>query len=217
MGSGCGSVGRAVASNYRGPWFEFSHQQNLHWMFTNNCIERRKERKEAGNGPNKIQGFEHETVPTVVYLSCVPINFLPLGDACTVDNEYEHATIYDTEFGCWVNVRDKGEKVKVSATETGIPIVERFVCGPNCKETCNSKWERMIFTFFMVVSAPPFRQKGSTLVCSLFINLAILRTKLLKVISRKLETETCFSVQKLTPRKDIWRETGMKQIELFQN
>ena len=28
-GSGCGSVGRAVASDTRGPWFESSHQQNL--------------------------------------------------------------------------------------------------------------------------------------------------------------------------------------------
>ena len=28
-GSGCGSVGRAVASNTRGPWFESSRWQNL--------------------------------------------------------------------------------------------------------------------------------------------------------------------------------------------
>ena len=28
-GSGCGSVGRVVASNTRGPRFESSHQQNL--------------------------------------------------------------------------------------------------------------------------------------------------------------------------------------------
>ena len=27
MGSGCGLVGRAVASNTRGPWFEFSHRR----------------------------------------------------------------------------------------------------------------------------------------------------------------------------------------------
>ena len=44
MGSGCGSVGRAVASNSRGPWFEFSHQQTfilnivfcqLYWKYEN--------------------------------------------------------------------------------------------------------------------------------------------------------------------------------------
>ena len=29
LGSGCGSVGRAVASNTRGPWFESSHWKNL--------------------------------------------------------------------------------------------------------------------------------------------------------------------------------------------
>ena len=28
-GSGCGSVGRAVASDTRGPWFESSHRQNF--------------------------------------------------------------------------------------------------------------------------------------------------------------------------------------------
>ena len=32
-GGGCGSVGRAVASNTRGPRFEYSHWQNLHWTF----------------------------------------------------------------------------------------------------------------------------------------------------------------------------------------
>ena len=30
MGSGCGSVGIAVASGTRGPWFESSHRQNLY-------------------------------------------------------------------------------------------------------------------------------------------------------------------------------------------
>ena len=30
MGSGCGAVGRAVASDIRGPHFEFSHQQILY-------------------------------------------------------------------------------------------------------------------------------------------------------------------------------------------
>ena len=33
LGSGCGSVGRAVASDTRGPPFECSHEQNLYWTF----------------------------------------------------------------------------------------------------------------------------------------------------------------------------------------
>ena len=45
-GSGCGSVGRAVASNTRGPQFKSSHRQNLYWtfvyLFTINCIEKTK-------------------------------------------------------------------------------------------------------------------------------------------------------------------------------
>ena len=34
----CGSVGRAVASDTRGPWFKSSHQRNSYMnMFTVNC------------------------------------------------------------------------------------------------------------------------------------------------------------------------------------
>ena len=52
MGSGGGSIGRAVASNSRGPRFESSHRQKfilniyckLYWKDEN-------KEKEAGNGP----------------------------------------------------------------------------------------------------------------------------------------------------------------------
>ena len=52
MGSGCGSVGRVVASNTRGPRIEYSHRQNFIMnMFT---VEKTKiKKKEAGNGPFK--------------------------------------------------------------------------------------------------------------------------------------------------------------------
>ena len=40
MGSGCGSVGKAVASDTRDPRFESSHWQNLYVL--PNCIEKRK-------------------------------------------------------------------------------------------------------------------------------------------------------------------------------
>ena len=54
MGSGCGSVGRVVASNSRGQRFESSHQQKfilniycqLYWKDEN-------KEKEARNGPFK--------------------------------------------------------------------------------------------------------------------------------------------------------------------
>ena len=54
-GSGCGSVGRAVASDTRGPWFESSHWQYLYWtLFTVNCTEKTTiKKKEARNGPLK--------------------------------------------------------------------------------------------------------------------------------------------------------------------
>ena len=43
QGSGCDSVGRAVASNTRGPRFESNHQQMLYLiLLTVNCIEKTK-------------------------------------------------------------------------------------------------------------------------------------------------------------------------------
>ena len=42
-GCGCGSIGRAVASNTRVPLFKSSHRQNLYCtLFTVDCIEKRK-------------------------------------------------------------------------------------------------------------------------------------------------------------------------------
>ena len=58
MGSGCGLVGRAVASFTRGPRFESSHRQKNVYIL-NNCllstVYRKDENneKEAGNGPFK--------------------------------------------------------------------------------------------------------------------------------------------------------------------
>ena len=43
MGSGCGSVGRAVAFDTRGPRFDSSHWQNfIEHLFIINCIEKMK-------------------------------------------------------------------------------------------------------------------------------------------------------------------------------
>ena len=54
MGSCCGTVGRAVASDTRGPRFESSHRQNFINVFTINCIEKTKiKKKETVNGPFK--------------------------------------------------------------------------------------------------------------------------------------------------------------------
>ena len=49
-GSGCGSVGRAAASDTRGPRFESSHQQNLfisieHFVYYPLCIGKTKIKK----------------------------------------------------------------------------------------------------------------------------------------------------------------------------
>ena len=43
MGSDCGSVGRAVAFDTRGPRFDSSHRQNfIEHLFIINCIEKTK-------------------------------------------------------------------------------------------------------------------------------------------------------------------------------
>ena len=56
MGSGCGSVGRAVAFNTRGPRFDSSHRQNfIEHLFVNlfiiNCIEKTKINKRGREWP----------------------------------------------------------------------------------------------------------------------------------------------------------------------
>ena len=51
--SGCGVVGRGVASDTRGPGFESSHQQlllNIYLLLTV-CRKDENKEKEAGNGP----------------------------------------------------------------------------------------------------------------------------------------------------------------------
>ena len=48
MGNGCGSVGRAVASDTRGPRFESSHRQkfiNIEHLYTVNCVLKKRGRE----------------------------------------------------------------------------------------------------------------------------------------------------------------------------
>ena len=49
-GSGCGSVGRAVASNSRCPWFEFSHQQDFILSIIEKTVEKTKIKKKRPEG-----------------------------------------------------------------------------------------------------------------------------------------------------------------------
>ena len=52
-GSGCGAVGRGVASDTRGPGFKSSHRQlllNIYLLLTV-CRKDENKGKEAGNGP----------------------------------------------------------------------------------------------------------------------------------------------------------------------
>ena len=58
MGSGCGAVGRPVASDTRGPGFESSHRQLLlNTIYCHVCRKDETKDKEARSGPflNKIR------------------------------------------------------------------------------------------------------------------------------------------------------------------
>ena len=57
FGSGCGSVGRAVAFNTRGPRLEYSHRHNIYIeLFIVNCIEKTKiKKKRPGCLPHIIE------------------------------------------------------------------------------------------------------------------------------------------------------------------
>ena len=60
-GSGCGFVGRAAASNARGPRFESSHQQKkLFNVYCQVYWKDENKEKEAGIGPFKKEGSERE-------------------------------------------------------------------------------------------------------------------------------------------------------------
>ena len=90
MGSGCGSVGRAIASDSRGPLFVSSHQHDLYRAITVNFIEKTKiKRKEAGNGPFLKSSWQYvlnrPTCETFLQLSdcwtnCAKSNFTILVD-----------------------------------------------------------------------------------------------------------------------------------------
>ena len=73
MGSGCGSVGRAVAINTRGLWFDSSHWQNfIEHLFVNlfiiNIIEKTKIYK-------KRPGMAHFLKKSNIAVPCVKIEF----------------------------------------------------------------------------------------------------------------------------------------------
>ena len=69
-GSGCGSVGRAIASGPRGPRFESSHRHKVYIEYF--CLFKiRKKKKEAGNGPfKKIAERTHfSTILPLIFIS----------------------------------------------------------------------------------------------------------------------------------------------------
>ena len=54
-GRGCGSVGREVAYDTRGLWFEYSDRQNFQeHLFTVNCIEKKKIKKKGNSLLKKV-------------------------------------------------------------------------------------------------------------------------------------------------------------------
>ena len=56
-GSGCGSVGREVASDTRDPRFESTHRQIFIFKLYNRKDKNKEKEKEAGNGPSLKKGL----------------------------------------------------------------------------------------------------------------------------------------------------------------
>ena len=75
MGSGCGSVGRMVASDTRDLWFESRHRQNCIYQLYNRK-DKNKE-KEAGNGIS-LKNI-NSIVSDDLYLTCNLRRFLFFG------------------------------------------------------------------------------------------------------------------------------------------
>ena len=78
-GSGCGSVGRAVAFDTRGPRFNSRHRQNfIEHLFIINCIEKRKiNKKRPGMAHFKKKLFKNwpEQINDRIWDSRVILNF----------------------------------------------------------------------------------------------------------------------------------------------
>ena len=69
--SGCGAVGKAVASNIKGPGFESSHRQlllNIFLLLTV-CGKDENKEKEAGNGPFKKRKTTNTRTYGLIWLS----------------------------------------------------------------------------------------------------------------------------------------------------
>ena len=71
MGSGCGLVGRAVASNTRDPWFKSSNWQFLLSTLLKTVLKRQKKKKEA------LEWLHFYTVPRYIVDILIVVAELP--------------------------------------------------------------------------------------------------------------------------------------------
>ena len=78
LGQWCGSIGRAVTSDTRGPWFESSHRLTLYNLFTVQCIEKNKRPRSA-----QFLEFKH----TVTIWNCAIR--LDVASHVTIFNQWE--------------------------------------------------------------------------------------------------------------------------------
>ena len=72
-GNGCGSVGREVASDSRGPRFESSHRQTLFYLYTVNCIEKTKIKEKrpgmALRSASNLENLNFDVMQKIVKIS----------------------------------------------------------------------------------------------------------------------------------------------------
>ena len=87
----CGSVGRAVASDTRGPWFESSHRQkfiNTEYLYTVNCVLKRRKINKKRPG---IAHLKKSFLSTLLEVRPLLFTFSPILNTMTII--VQHLTI----------------------------------------------------------------------------------------------------------------------------
>ena len=109
VGSSCGSVGKAVASDSRGPRFKSSHSQNLCWPLTVNCIEKTKIKKKR---PGMAHFFKKKCRNFVESISQFFHCFLFLSLSSISDNFPSWERNWEKVDDAWRKKRKKDEKTR---------------------------------------------------------------------------------------------------------
>ena len=107
----CDSVGRAIASNSRDPWFESSHRKIL---FSMNCFEKPKIKKKRPEWPIKNNYFWSRLMMSFLKMDSSPASFCLFS---FFSNSLQNKSVHFTGFWTWI-VRVEGKHADHFTTPT---------------------------------------------------------------------------------------------------